>query len=218
MNANSRSHLYDCVSDGVKRNLAFICETWDGFAMLAKAPKTGDDVGYAALEDALATVFGIDQARRGAFRARIQHLRRLGFFPEGPGRGKVVRYDFFEAARILFALELEAFGADPKAAVEFLAGNWKRAPGAERPVISISEQIASASQKDLFVTVHLDFLNQMNPIETGFNSPKGLQSVGSYLTQDDKALRYGVFNLSSRLRALRAALDRADQNPNDRAK
>ena len=210
MNATLRPVSYEVDDNGCQCALASIREICQNFSMGTKEPYT-----YAQVEAALASVFGMAASDRGRFRARIQHLRRLGFFPEGPGRGKVVAYDFTEAARMLVAIELEAFGCDPKSVVAFLAKNWARSRGSKRPATSVSELVATASAaapagtKDIFVITHLDFLNQLSPIRTGDGHLDGLRAVGNYISQDNKALRVGMFNLSSRMRALQAALENA---------
>jgi hypothetical protein len=183
----------------------------DSFGMLAKTTNIVENQGvsYARLETALAQVFKVDvESQRGWFRARIQHLRRLNFFPHGPGRGKVVQYDFMEAARLLFALELEAAGADPKAVVQFLSESWVGVPSPGESLSDLVRKAVDPRKEDLFIITWINVFDQDAPIGTGHGYPRQFPALLSNLSQDDKALRVGLFNLSSRLRALRTALSR----------
>ena len=62
--------------------------------------------------------------------AVIQHLRRLGLTPEGPGKGKTIAYDGEDVDKWLLALELAHFQIDPVMAMSH--GSRKGGTGAQR--------------------------------------------------------------------------------------
>jgi hypothetical protein len=76
---------------------------------------------YAVVETALAKVFGADaMAQKGAFRGRLQHLRRLGLPSGGVGRGKTITYTKANIYELGFCLECEELGIIPTLAVNLL--------------------------------------------------------------------------------------------------
>lgn len=70
---------------------------------------------YEQIEDALADVMNIRPGARGAFRARLRHLRNIGC-PRLPktGSGRAIDYSREHALEMLLALEMEDLGQAPK--------------------------------------------------------------------------------------------------------
>ena len=63
---------------------------------------------YKVVERALARVYGADNAaRRGAFRARLDNLKRAKVLGVNPGKGQRNTYDLKQISKLLVALELE---------------------------------------------------------------------------------------------------------------
>jgi hypothetical protein len=85
-----------------------------------------DAYTYAQVELHLAALHGaLGEAQRGAFRARLKHLKRLGI-PRGvsPGKGAKVQYRDRHLYEWAFALELEEFGIDPTVIVRLMDKAW----------------------------------------------------------------------------------------------
>lgn len=67
----------------------------------------------------------IADAKRGAFQARLRHLKQLGF-PEGTntGRGQKATYSFMTYMQLVLAVELMQAGISPTRIVRMIKGNW----------------------------------------------------------------------------------------------
>lgn len=80
---------------------------------------------YAQVEQALMGLNRISEEKRGAFRARLRHLKQMGF-PEGTNTGKGQRavYDIMAYFKMVFATELMQAGVSPSRIVRILRGNW----------------------------------------------------------------------------------------------
>jgi len=72
---------------------------------------------YGQVEAALIAALGIAPENLGAFRGRLQHLRKLGV-PDlpGPGSGQSLEYSRQDALEMMLAVELENIGKAPRAA------------------------------------------------------------------------------------------------------
>lgn len=68
---------------------------------------------YSQVEGALARVHNVSPNALGAFRGRINNLKRLGVTPSAGGRGKKISYDEFDVLKLAFCLQLTEFGIDP---------------------------------------------------------------------------------------------------------
>jgi hypothetical protein len=79
---------------------------------------------YAIVEAALAKVHKIGEGSMGAFRARIQHLQKLGIVPARPGKGKRVAYTQEDILLWAFCLELSEIGISPSAIKDIVAKYW----------------------------------------------------------------------------------------------
>jgi hypothetical protein len=158
---------------------------------------------YAAVEKALAAVHGIDERGRvGWLRARLQHFRRLGLAPEGPGRGKVISYTPDDIDRWLIALEVEFFKIDPTTAISFVTENWS-----DIARLLAEARASESDDADVLMTVHFD-LPQKLPTVGGSTTVKGMHAIAGWLRGDlwEPARRVGIFNLSVRAKALDEAL------------
>ena len=132
------------------------------------------EYSYAHVETALAATFGVDVTGKvGWLRGRIQHLRRLGLQPKGPGKGATIRYSLDDVDRWLAALELEHFRIHPTAAVAAVKNNWN-GPGMLRDLVA--EARASREPKnDVLITV--DF----GPLSTApIISHTTLKAIGAF--------------------------------------
>jgi hypothetical protein len=82
---------------------------------------------YAQIEAILARVHEVAPHQMGAFKARLQHLRRLGI-PIGldaPGKGKRVEYTREHLRQLVLCLECAQLGFDPTWTVGWVKENWK---------------------------------------------------------------------------------------------
>jgi hypothetical protein len=166
------------------------------------------EYSYAHVETALAATFGVDVTGKvGWLRGRIQHLRRLGLQPKGPGKGATIRYSLDGVDRWLVALELEHFRIDPTAAVAAVKNNWN-GPGMLRDLVA--EARASREPKnDVLITVDFGPLSTAPVI--GHTTLKAIGAFGASLAGPrppifGAACRASIFNLSARVRALDLAL------------
>ena len=81
---------------------------------------------YGVVEGALAAVFGIDaKTQRGALRARLKHIQRLGLPGTAAGKGARVSYSLEQAFQWLIALLLSEIGIDPIVIVKTIKKHWK---------------------------------------------------------------------------------------------
>jgi hypothetical protein len=81
---------------------------------MSSNPETFD---YATVERALAMILQIPSRDRGAFAARLRHLRNLGIpNANGPGSGKRLAYSRCHVGEMLIALLLESLGYLPRVA------------------------------------------------------------------------------------------------------
>jgi hypothetical protein len=78
---------------------------------------------HVQLEELLAELHGVPPVRAPALRARIKHLRRLGF-PAGlnKGRGNAATYTIGNVLRLLVVFELLQLGITPERAIRLLRG------------------------------------------------------------------------------------------------
>lgn len=73
---------------------------------------------YALVESVLAQLLDIVPSKRGAFEARLRHLRQLGIpRSKKPGSGKRISYERSDAAEMMVALLLQSIGCAPKLSV-----------------------------------------------------------------------------------------------------
>jgi hypothetical protein len=166
------------------------------------------EYSYAHVETALAATFGVDVTGKvGWLRGRIQHLRRLGLQPKGPGKGATIRYSLDDVDRWLAALELEHFRIHPTAAVAAVKNNWN-GPGMLRDLVA--EARASREPKnDVLITVDFGPLSTAPIIS--HTTLKAIGAFGAWLAGPGPpsfgvACRASLFNLSARVRALDLAL------------
>jgi hypothetical protein len=81
---------------------------------------------YAQIEAILARVHEVTPQQIGAFKARLQHLRRLGvpIGLDGPGKGKRVEYTREHLCQLVLCLECAQLGFDPTWTVGWVQENW----------------------------------------------------------------------------------------------
>jgi len=152
--------------------------------------------GYQAVEKALARVFGVDEAaRQGAFRARLQNLKRLGLSAATPGRGKQIAYTREDADLWLWALELSHFRFDPSLVASLVMQ--------DRALLR--RLAADARTSDVFIAIDLEGLSETPVI--GHGSRRGLLALGNWLADTHEGpRRRSIFSLSARVQALDDAL------------
>ena len=90
------------------------------------------DLRYGQVEDSLARLYRVSDTDRGAFRARIRNLRKVGI-PDLPkvGSGVQISYSRRHLIELLIGLELMQTGLDPLSIVTLLDATW-RLPDVDR--------------------------------------------------------------------------------------
>jgi hypothetical protein len=163
---------------------------------------------YWIVESALAQTFGIEpQQQKGAFRARITHLRRLGLGPEGPGKGQAIAYSREDIDRWLIALELEHFGIDPTQVVDLFA----------RLGIVIkhySKEARASKQPNDDIIMFVEFGPFGSPPQIGISKVGDRQRMDKWLLRSERdgvALRVAFFGISARLRSIDKLMDHYDE-------
>lgn len=161
---------------------------------------------YAVVEQALMSVHGFLERKRGAFRARLIHFQRLRIVPASPGKGRRIAYRREDIFRWAIALEFAEFGMDPTEIKKILDMNWFRIA----PVVLEEREGA-----DTYLFFHPALLGRLSPEEERETSlkPGAPYSVTiaiiSDLTELDKQVeidqarssldrfraRYGMINL-----------------------
>jgi hypothetical protein len=189
-------------------------------AMPAKERVT-DGYSYATVSAALGGVFGAGAAvRKGAFRGRLQHLRRLGLPSSGPGRGRTLAYSDEVVCAMLIALELEEFGIDPAMAVRMVTG--KVGPDREGMKNYLPEVVERArgslgGDDDIVLAVDPCFMSAAwgSPeMRSGAFDPAAFHDVRfgkmkeflDFWLRWHRPRRFSIFNLSERLRQLDVAI------------
>lgn len=77
------------------------------------------DFSYGRMEQALAAVLKVPDAKRSAFAARLRHLRKLGVPAYEPkGSGAPLRYSKLHGRQMLIALLLQSIGCSPRLAAK----------------------------------------------------------------------------------------------------
>ena len=165
--------------------------------MSAKQPRVSGKAGYpyAAVETALADVFDVDPAaQRGWLRGRIQHLRRLGLTPEGPGKGKTIAYSGEDVDKWLLALELAHFRIDPVMAVASIKKGWDGGATPLRKIIA-EARASKRSADDVVIVVTFAAVSQEPAM--GRMWIRRFSAFSDWLN-DPEARRASVFELSAR--------------------
>src|SRR5262245_3988384 len=81
---------------------------------------------YAEAETAVAAAAGVRaQHQRGALRARLKHLQRLGLVELKAKKGKRAEYSRSQVTQWLLALILAEIGLDPTVVVATIKSTWK---------------------------------------------------------------------------------------------
>jgi hypothetical protein len=85
---------------------------------------------FGEVESVLLELHRIAENKRGAFRARLKHLQRLGF-PAGAntGTGRPAEYTLPMLLQLCLATELAQAGLSPKRVVQIVEGNWETTAG-----------------------------------------------------------------------------------------
>jgi hypothetical protein len=170
---------------------------------------------YQVVERALASLYGADDAvRRGAFRARLDNLKRAKVLGVNPGKGQRNAYGPEEIKKLLVALELEEFGVTPAIIAKLFTERWE----------SLSDIISRAAHKtrrddqDIVLWIYPQLLsarwrgeNELPEIGK-VPSRKAMEGFYDWLQAKKpdamtvSSRRACVFDLSSRLRAFDKAL------------
>lgn len=83
--------------------------------------ETGKGWWYGEMEEALVRLYSISDADRGAFRARIRHLRNLSIPPiPKVGRGRQAIYEIAMIEELFFALEITKATVPPSVVASFI--------------------------------------------------------------------------------------------------
>ncbi len=185
---------------------------------------------YAQVETALAKFFGMPaEVQAGMFRARLVHLRRLGFAPQGEGRGTRIEYEREDVLRWLFALKLQDVGIAPQIAAQVVDRTWRsqKAAGLQSLVKIVAMADATkhettATSGDFLIVIDYPVLRaawdpSVTPIISHLVSPIDLGKLLQWLSDDRHAC---IFNLSAFLRILdrELPLSQADKPDGNRKK
>jgi len=173
---------------------------------------------YQAVERALASLYGADDAtRRGAFRARLDNLKRARVLGVNPGKGQRNAYGPKEINKLLVALELEEFGVTPAIITKLLTERWE----SFGDIVSRAARKSRLEDQDVVLWILPQLLSgrwrgESELPEIGsFASRKAMEGFYDWLRGEKpegitgSARRACVFNLSSRLRAFDKALTAA---------
>ncbi len=173
------------------------------------------DAPYQAVERALAGLCGADDAaRRGAFRARLDNLKRAKVLGVNPGKGQRNSYGPKEINKLLVALELEEFGITPAIIAKLFTERWE----SFGDIISRAARKDGRPDQDIVLWIHPQFLSarwrgKSELAEVGsLSSRKAMEGFYDWLRAEKpggtakSSPRACVFNLSSRLRAFDKAL------------
>ena len=173
---------------------------------------------YQAVERALASLYGADDAtRRGAFRARLDNLKRARVLGVNPGKGQRNAYGPKEINKLLVALELEEFGVTPAIITKLLTERWE----SFGDIVSRAARKSRREDQDVVLWIFPQLLSgrwrgKSELPEIGeVPSRKAMERFYDWLRGEKlegitgSARRACVFNLSSRLRAFDKALTAA---------
>jgi hypothetical protein len=168
---------------------------------------------YAAVEAALAELFRAKTDRqRRTFRARINHLQRLGVLELAPGKGRAAQYELDHVWRWMLALELAELGIAPATAAALIKAYWERALA---DIFRYAAKAIEAGKPDVYLWLKGPTLmsSSWNPKSDRFPGvphigsigPSDLKDVLKSLQKDDPP-RVCLVNLTARLRVLNAQL------------
>ena len=173
------------------------------------------EASYQAVERALASLYGADDAvRRGAFRARLDNLKRARVLGVNPGKGQRNPYGQKEINKLLVALELEEFGITPAIIAKLFTERWE----SFGDIISRATHKSRRNDQDIVLWIYPQLLSarwrgESELPEVGnFSSRKAMEGFYDWLRAEKPGgiaksrPRACVFNLSSRLRAFDKAL------------
>ena len=108
------------------------------------------ELQYREIEHALSSLYRIGEEARGAFQARLRHLKQLGFPPgTNTGRGQRAVYSYSSYLGLVFACEFARSGSAPKRTIEILTGSW--------PTIETACLSASSYEGQLSDLIDIDF-------------------------------------------------------------
>jgi hypothetical protein len=173
------------------------------------------DVPYQVVERALASLYGADDAvRRGAFRARLDNLKRAKVLGVNPGKGQRNPYGLKEINKLLVALELEEFGVTPAIIAKLFTERWESVG----EIVSLAAHKSRREDQDVVLWIFPQLLSgrwrgESELPEIGkIPSRKAMEGFYDWLRGEKpegitgSARRACIFNLSSRLRAFDKAL------------
>jgi hypothetical protein len=184
-----------------------------------------DYVTYQVLERGLALLYGGDDStQRGALRARLDGLKRAKVVGINPGKGQRIVYDQEARVWLLLALELEEFGHEPA----IIGALFERDRETLRKLVTKAAN-ADGKDEDLLLTVQPAFMSDgwrkkgkdelPLPAIGKINGRRAMDGFYEWLRGTSRgggvtgsSPRACVFNLSARLRAFDAALEKATKS------
>jgi hypothetical protein len=116
---------------------------------------------YRAVEQLIADLHAIDPNKTGTLRARLKHLKRLGF-PDGvnTGRGVPAQYRISEIAQLLLAFELLRSGLPPERIVRLIRNAGTLIPK-NFSLGTRKFQSLGSREEDLFAIINPDALSDI---------------------------------------------------------
>lgn len=177
-----------------------------------------ETVLLGTVEPALIRVYGVPKGREAAFHSRTTGLQKLGLFGHTPGKGRAMHYGPDQVHRLIFACELFEFGVSPSVIIAFVASLWDKRL---RDIFRKAEQAATGEPGPGDIVMHMGGVTLMAAAWT-----KALPNVNAcplhklphYVDQWmkmgplDPAPRAIIVNLTARLRAFQAALEKANRD------
>ena len=179
---------------------------------------------YAQVESALAKVHHVDDGAIGAFRGRINNLKRLGIVPSSGGRGKKIHYRAYDVLELAFCLQLCEFGIDPST-IKMLSDNiGSEITSATKMTKSYSEDIYIAFSPNILTSqIHRELLRDNKSILYSLSSTSAPENemtakrLGEMLAPESYsdgvfkklsriATRIAIINFSELLRDISQAL------------
>jgi hypothetical protein len=175
------------------------------------------DVGFGAVEGALAWTYTVPTKAVGAFRGRLANLQKQGLLgPRNmPGKGVVLRYGPDQVHRLVFACEALEFGIAPSVILALVRERWE---SRLREIFKDAEKAAERNPGPDDIILHMGGVRLMTDGWSDAVPNVNRCRLGKLPDYIDQWMRMGpddpaglppralVVNLSGRLRAFHRAL------------
>jgi hypothetical protein len=169
----------------------------------------GFTISYAYLEAALVEMHGIAGVDVPAFRSRFGALQRGGLLgaKSQPGKGRKLEYGPDQFRRSVLAFELVQAGVGPSVILRLIADHWARL----NDIFAKAEFANSRETSDvilIFAGIAMGFGDEPIPNINHVTADKLLERLTFALDGERLPARVLLVNLSQRMRAFQAALEK----------